>query len=135
MPAVFNPHFDSDMVDGLDAFLAEEAYVAEQAAKEQAKKADIADLLQRIMHDHIVSHHTNGDEWPDDAEFCVSYRVRAWPTNFGPRRTVFFATQESMDAWIEDQRKWASLEDNWFDGTVMTWDWGPKFVRYVQYFG
>lgn len=72
--------------------------------------------------------------WPPEAVFCVTYRTRCWPdTRYGEDRKVYFENEDQLDAWLENQRDWADLEDNKIAGYVEEWDLGPVFRRSFDY--
>ncbi len=81
----------------------------------------------QFLQDHIESHFHGGERWPDDAEFAVVWRTSTWPVGWSDmQHTDFFASREAMDVWMEKQRKWAMLEDNYIAWRVYEWDLGPQ---------
>ena len=76
----------------------------------------------------IDSAKIDGKHWPDDALFCVSVRQRTWPLYSGDYHAHFFQTQSQLDVFLNDQRDWAKLEDNYLDYIVYEWDLGPKVI-------
>lgn len=96
----------------------------------------LSDLLVR----HLDLHRTNGQDWPDSAEYCVVFRYSTWPVgwetelNGVPRRHVeFFDTREELDAWVKKQHEWMRLEDNYVAYQGYTWDWGPVELPEVRW--
>ena len=85
--------------------------------------AQIMDALKA----HIDTHHTNGEAWPDDAEYAVVYRTSTWPCGWSDLTHVsFFDSRDGLDKWMEAQRGWAKCEDNHIAWMVYQWDLGPN---------
>lgn len=83
---------------------------------------------------HLTSHQINGEDWPDDAEYYVQYRVKAWPTDYS-KHTAFFSSKEKMREWYVAKIDWTLLEDNYFEiDAVYRWDLGPNLVEHTNLF-
>lgn len=65
--------------------------------------------------------------WPDSAEYHVEYRLKCWPMGFDDGHHVYFDNKDELDAWLEEKREWASLEDNAMSYYIERWDLGPVF--------
>lgn len=78
--------------------------------------------------DYIVANALEHQDWPDNARFKVSYRLKTWPVGYSETHHVFFTTEAELKAWEREKSRWASLEDNGVEYTVYEWDWGPKVV-------
>jgi hypothetical protein len=84
----------------------------------------VVDAVRR----HMTSHQTNGENWPDDAEYYVQYRVKAWPTDY-TSHTAFFTSKSAMREWYVAKIDWTLLEDNYFEvDAVYRWDLGPNLL-------
>lgn len=77
---------------------------------------------------HLASQQTNGESWPNDAEYYVQYRVKAWPTDY-TSHTAFFTSKSAMREWYTAKIDWTLLEDNYFEvDAVYRWDLGPNLL-------
>lgn len=75
-----------------------------------------------------------GDGWPDDAEFKVSYRYKTWPKGWDDNTyEQFFTNREELDAFLADQKDWARSEDNGISIQVWEWDLGISKVEDIHY--
>jgi len=87
-------------------------------------------MLMDVLIQHVNSHTTNGQSWPNDAEYCIVYRYRTWPVGYDREwSTEFFTNSAEVEAWEKKQREWTKLEDNGIQYSVYEWDLGPHFVR------
>ena len=84
--------------------------------------------LQGLICAHIDAHQTEGMDWPNDAQFCLVLRFKAWPCDFGPRNVEFFATKEQYEERLSKLREWARFEDNYVEYRAYEWDWGPQYM-------
>ncbi len=68
-------------------------------------------------------------EWPLDAVFKLTHRVKAWPTGYETYER-FFPNKEELKTYLASQREWATLEDNYFDVvSIEHWDLGPNLIK------
>lgn len=71
-------------------------------------------------------------EWPIDANFKLTYQVKAWPCGW-ERYEKFFPDLEELQTFIAAQREWTLAEDNYFEiNLIEHWDWGPEVVSETQ---
>lgn len=94
--------------------------------------------LIALLNAHLDAHQVNREDWPANAEYCVLYRCSTWPIGWAvelsgrPRRHVeFFQNKAALDAWIEKQREWSRLEDNYIAFQAYGWAWGPHVIEEV----
>jgi hypothetical protein len=90
------------------------------------KKVEIKHAMQQLVLSVLDT--VEGDGWPTWAEFSVQYRIKTWPMPWDEGHRKYFETEESMWLWLEEQRDWASLEDNGISYSIEKWAWGPQFV-------
>lgn len=87
----------------------------------------VAQLVAAIIQ-HAMSHQTDGHDWPDDAEYCVVYCVKAWPTDYD-RNTAFFNDVDEMREWYAKKCEWARYDGNdFYIEYVQVWDLGPQYI-------
>ena len=83
--------------------------------------------LTAMLIGHVDSHAaaTNAGHWPDDAVYCVEYRLKAWPTDFS-KHTRFFSDAYALTKWYDGYVEWSRSEDNYFElDRMFIWDLGP----------
>lgn len=80
--------------------------------------------------DAILADAMENQDWPDNAEFKISYRTKAWPLGYGETRHVYFTSRELMDAWEANYAKWAGQDGNSVEYTVYQWDLGPRVLKH-----
>lgn len=85
--------------------------------------------LASIIEAHINSHLVAGHEWPDDAQYAVTYELRTWPCGWDTHTNVkFFPNAYELRAWYDSMNNWARLEDNDYRYVIYMWDLGPQLV-------
>lgn len=92
--------------------------------------AGVEDFFHKAL-STIVDKHS---DWPDDAVFMIKYRNKTWPTGWDKDATrVYFKSENDMNLWLLDKMHWTYSDDNAFCGTVHKWDFGPQYLRTVEY--
>ena len=86
------------------------------------------EAMAGVMHalqKHLDQHQTAGQVWPNNAECCLQYRIKAWPTGWQDC-LKFFQTPKDVKAYVAQMKDWATLEDNYFEiDAYWLWDLGP----------
>lgn len=75
-----------------------------------------------------------GKGWPDTAVFKLEVRYHTWPMGWDKDTYVSYAdSAEELQRLLDEQREWASSEDNQVKIEVYEWDLGPYFHSSHQF--
>jgi len=86
-------------------------------------------MIDSMGRSYAESHLTNGEKWPDDAEFALVTRFHAWPIGWAKEKRVeFFNDREGMDRAVALCKHFAELEDNYVAYQGYKWDLGPELM-------
>lgn len=83
--------------------------------------------------DYILADAREHQDWPDSAEFKISYRTKCWPCGFDDTRHAYFETPAEVKAWEENYADWARSDGNSVEFTLYQWDLGPNVIKHDWY--
>lgn len=78
---------------------------------------------------HIRTLIEEGGDWPVDADYKVSYRLKSWPCGYDEPQHRYFKTFEEVKAWEREYARWAREDGNGVQYTVYKWDLGPEVIK------
>jgi hypothetical protein len=82
---------------------------------------------------NAIINSVEGTDWPDRAEYLVTYRTQCWPCQMGERLNKHFNTEDALNDWLAEQADWARLDGNSIEFTIYHWDLGPQYLRSGYY--
>lgn len=93
-----------------------------------------ANITHGIIANTLADSRTLGVHWPQDAEFCVVQKSKAWPTSFDHTSFVsFYRNEAELKKKLRETSEFYSMGDNDFARRVYRWDLGPEEISELRF--